>query len=91
MDLTSYFRKINTTFATYLLTKVRNFNHVDAVLVHGGVFKGKKAFPNGVTMVDLHHEIRWDELCPIDLPGHVIADAIKFSRSKGTLLCLEYD
>jgi 2',3'-cyclic-nucleotide 2'-phosphodiesterase (5'-nucleotidase family) len=76
-------KKINTTFATYLMTKVRNFNHVDAVLVHGGVFKGKKAFPNGVTMVDLHHEIRWDELCPIDLPGHVIADAIKFSRSKG--------
>eukprot|EP01122_Echinamoeba_exundans_P010870 TRINITY_DN4161_c0_g1_i2.p1 TRINITY_DN4161_c0_g1~~TRINITY_DN4161_c0_g1_i2.p1 ORF type:complete len:753 (+),score=124.79 TRINITY_DN4161_c0_g1_i2:328-2259(+) len=72
-----------TPFAKYVLSRVRDWNHVDCVLVPAGIFKGKLDYPNGFRISDLHNEFKWDEFLLLKMPPDVIGDAISFSRSQG--------
>jgi hypothetical protein len=72
-----------TPFAKYVLSRVRDWNHVDCVLVPAGIFKGKLDYPNGFRISDLHNEFKWDEFLLLKMPAEVIGEAISFSRSQG--------
>jgi 2',3'-cyclic-nucleotide 2'-phosphodiesterase (5'-nucleotidase family) len=76
-------REKRTEFATWLLSKVRDTNRVDVVLVCGFYFKGKQDYLNGFSISDLHRELKWDEVCRMTIPGKVIDQMIHWSHSQG--------
>lgn len=76
-------RDHETPFATYLLSRVRDWNHVDCVLAPAGIFRGKTDYANGFRISDLHNELKWDEFLLLKLPADVLGAVVSFSRSQG--------
>ena len=75
-------RRSQTSLGTLLATVLRNALRADVALFNGGGIRANKTYRARFTYGDLKGEVPFDnEAVIVNLPGSVIADAIKSSRA----------
>lgn len=81
-------RKQAEGIAQLLCTKIkRSVPNADLCILQGGAVRGGADYPAGpFTYGDLVNEMPFEtEICVVQLPGHVIAESVKHSRSRPDL------
>lgn len=74
-------RSAQTTFGTYVATKLRDALGAEACVVNGGGLRGAREHRGTITYGALEAEIPFDnELVVVALPGRVLAEAVTWSR-----------
>jgi 2',3'-cyclic-nucleotide 2'-phosphodiesterase (5'-nucleotidase family) len=75
-------RSQQTSFGTFLCTKLRDATGADVCIFNGGGIRASKVYASRFTYGDLAAELPFDnELTVVAMPGAVLAAAIAFSRS----------
>jgi len=79
-------RRSQTSLGTLLATVLRNALRADVALFNGGGIRANKTYRERFTYGDLKGEVPFDnEAVVVNLPGSVIADAVKASRAHAPL------
>ncbi|KAI8617574.1 Metallo-dependent phosphatase-like protein [Chytriomyces sp. MP71] len=79
-----HIRRLPCTMGTFLTTILRNATNADCCIVNAGSIRGNKSYrgAKAFTYLDLQTEMPFaNEIITLELPGHVIADMVKFSRA----------
>jgi 2',3'-cyclic-nucleotide 2'-phosphodiesterase (5'-nucleotidase family) len=85
-------RAHQTTMGTFVCTRLRESLGADACLFNGGGIRGAKAYSDRFTYGDVEAELPFpNEIVVVPLPGHVIQDAIRASRSAESGAYLQVD
>ncbi|MBP9112976.1 MAG: 5'-nucleotidase C-terminal domain-containing protein [Polyangiaceae bacterium] len=72
-----------TSMGSLLCSRLREAHAADVCLVNGGGIRGSREYKGEVTYGDLKGEVPFDnELSLVEMPGTVVQEAIRASRSK---------
>jgi 2',3'-cyclic-nucleotide 2'-phosphodiesterase (5'-nucleotidase family) len=81
-----------TTMGTFVCTRLRESLGADACLFNGGGIRGAKTYSDRFTYGDVEAELPFpNEIVVVPLPGHVIEEAIRASRSAESGAYLQVD
>ncbi|MFO0685976.1 MAG: 5'-nucleotidase C-terminal domain-containing protein [Sandaracinus sp.] len=76
-------RTASTSFGTFVCSRLRDVLAADVALFNGGGLRGDVERRERLTYADLREEIPFDnEIVLAVIPGGVIADAVRFSRTE---------
>lgn len=76
-------RRSQTSLGTLLASELRNALRADAALFNGGGIRANRTYRGHFTYGDLKAEVPFDnEAVVVDLPGAVLADAVRSSRAR---------
>lgn len=75
-------RSAQTSLGTLICARLRDALDADACVFNGGGIRGQRVYPDRITYGDIESEVPFDnEVVIVRVPGHVLRDAIQFSRA----------